>query len=358
MKYRIFLSLLLCCLLGPVALAAGESSGAPAWQQQQAQWRAARDQRFQAFASRSDFLGLEILAVGPDTTHPERSFGHVAVRFLSPGEPLHDVVVGYGANVTDKDLDMAKGIKGTYALDLSIWPLQDFLGDYLMTQGRSVRRLILPASPARILALRDVLVNDYLHPSKNYAFFGELGQLLFEYQGENCSEAMQDALARAGFPLPDGALIPTEIEALLRDSGLAPYPALDFFDPKTLLQRMSPFTRGAPLEGLKAVPLLDYFRWVQLAKPTLREKGLMLAVYRNKPEGDPQALKDAEIYGLVSADPAFYGEELQAWKGHAEFAQHAQDLCRSLPGAILHPRFRAAPEMGEKLVADYRKNCL
>lgn len=358
--------LLLLGLLAPPALFASQEglapppSPAPAeWQVQQAAWRTQRTERFQAFAARSDFYGLELLVIGRDSTHAERSFGHLAVRFLSPGNsPLEDVVVGYGANVTDASLDMRKGMKGTYALDLSIWPLRDFLGDYLMTQGRSVRRLILPASRERILALRDILVRDYFHPSRSYAFFGELGQLALGFEGLNCSEAMQDALARAGFPLPDGAIIPVAAEKLLLDSGLAPYPAIDFFDPKALLRKMLPFTQGASLEGLRSIPLLDYFRWVQLAKPLLKEKGQMLAVYRNKPAGDLQALKDEDVYGLVATDPELYGEKILPWKGRAEFLAHARDFCQALPGAIQRPRYHAEAGAEQSLLANYRTNCL
>lgn len=319
-----------------------------AWQERYQKDRARRDRLFAAFAAGPRAQGLEVIVVGSTLQQMESVFGHSAIRFVGSGaQPTEDLVISYGADVNESQVSGYQGIAGGYRMDLGIFTFGEFILDNNGFQNRFIDRYIVPARAEQIERLTKILQADYRDKDKKYSFLSN-----------NCTSALVAALQKAGFDVAQSTIHPKKLPQLLQASALAPFPPLTLLPWAPGLKSLRESLKTADMNRVRQASYREYLRWVLIDRESIAKSGRTFEVYQNHPDGDPQAVSLATIYGVWPVASEYYGQKNILWAQDPIFKSRKSEFCLALGTALYGNGFKTKNEGRQQIIANYQNNCL
>jgi hypothetical protein len=165
--------------------------------------------------------GIEILIAEKSKHRIESRFGHIMLRFInSTATWRDDYVVSFVADVDDEKLKPLKGINGGYKSIAEVKLLSEFWNIYILTEKRSIDRLIIPMTSEKLKSFLDlfILFTETKDQSQNS----------YKFLTNNCSQILGNLLYLSGvISEKDIALVPTRNTKKLNKAGISPYPTLE-----------------------------------------------------------------------------------------------------------------------------------
>lgn len=203
-----------------------------------------RDLAERLFQSEDDIIGLElIVADGSDGAFYSK-WGHAMLRFVSAsGGVFDDYIVSMVANInpenqiTQKEL-IEKGLLGGFSVLPFIKTSAGFWQDYVLKEGRPLRRYIISSSPKNRHQLLVTLKKWTEHPE-------QIGD--YTFLTNNCAGALAKLLEQSGFPKANELFAP-RIPTNLPD--WAAWSTLSLFSPIVVENYSSIFKKSARLMNL------------------------------------------------------------------------------------------------------------
>jgi hypothetical protein len=175
-------------------------------------------------------VGLEILTAGSSTRSLVSAFGHSTIRLLDDDDnPMNDTVISFEMAGLGRSDDVSSGLMGEHKATAFVTDVNGFLLRYVLNEGRSFQRLILPSKPENIQALKDTIRRMMEFPNlvENYKFLTN-----------NCLTILKNLLAEAGYPTMKIPLdVPTAFPGILRASLLTFAEPFDVASSEELIEK-------------------------------------------------------------------------------------------------------------------------
>jgi hypothetical protein len=148
-----------------------------------------------------NIIGIELIEAGKSKSAIESRFGHVMVRLVTNQDMLKDLVLNFGANTQDEDINYMKGLFGGYEMSFSLTTLEQTWWQYAVIESRVLKRYPIKLSYEHLDNLNRLL-SDYKQ---------SLSQKDYKFLSYNCAHAVIDFLQDIGLNLSRGTRFPLKV---------------------------------------------------------------------------------------------------------------------------------------------------
>jgi hypothetical protein len=189
------------------------------------------------------YIGLEYIFAEPLPAKIESKWGHTMLRFVAKKNTLaKDYMVSFLGRI-DGEISIKRGIMGGYPVMPKVKQTEDFWKDYVVTEKRYLKRVIIPVNKAileNLILWVEQIVQDH-EVIDSYTFINH-----------NCSVITAEAISAAGLNTqPRFPFVPTDFHQWLNRSLLVPYPTLMVKTNKMIWNKIST-ELGVPKHELQA----------------------------------------------------------------------------------------------------------